>query len=54
MNRSLHSPQFGGAPGEALPDISDLKVAKDTKGNAEGLKIERPNHRIVPRGKLKS
>lgn len=43
---------LGGEPGEQLPDISDLKVAKHTKGNAEGAKIERPNHRIVPRGKF--
>jgi hypothetical protein len=41
---------FGGAPGEPLPDIRDLKVAKHSKGNAEGTKLERPNHRIVPRG----
>jgi len=43
---------LGGEPGEPLPDISDLKIAKHTKGNAEGAKIERPNHRIVPRGKF--
>jgi hypothetical protein len=40
---------FGGAPGEPLPDIRQMKVAKHTKGNAEGTKTERPNHRLVPR-----
>lgn len=43
---------FGGNPGEALLDISELKVAKHTKANAEGIKAERPNHRIVPRGRF--
>jgi hypothetical protein len=43
---------FGGMPGEALPDIHDLKIAKHSKGNAEGTKLERPNHRIVPRGRF--
>ena len=42
----------GGAPGEPLPDIRDLKIAKHSKGNAEGIKLERPNHRIVPRGRF--
>jgi len=40
---------FGGSPGEPLPDISRLKVAKHTKGNAKGEKVELPSHRIVPR-----
>ena len=40
---------FGGAPGEGLPDISNLRIAKHAKGNAQGTKAERPNHRIVPR-----
>lgn len=40
---------FGGdAPDKPLPDIRDLKVAKHSKGNAEGTKLERPDHRIVP------
>lgn len=43
---------FGGGPGEPLPDISDFRVAKHTKGDAGGTKLERPNHRIVPRGKF--
>jgi len=43
---------FGGAPGQPLPDISSLKVVKHTKGNAEGIKTERPNHRLVPRSRF--
>lgn len=41
---------FGGAPGEPLPDLSGMRVAKHTKGNATGTKTERPNHRVLPRG----
>lgn len=43
---------FGGAPGEPLPDIRGMKPAKHTKANAEGIKAERPNHRIVPRSRF--
>ena len=39
---------FGAGPGEPLPDIHEFKIAKHSKGNAEGIKLERPNHRIVP------
>lgn len=43
---------FGGLPGEPLPDISELKVAKHTKANAEGVKAERPAVRVVPKSKF--
>jgi hypothetical protein len=43
---------FGGQPGEPLPNIREMKVAKHTKGNAEGIKSEKPNHRIVPRSQF--
>jgi len=43
---------FGAGPGEPLPDIREFKVAKHSKGNAEGTKLERPNHRIVSRGQF--
>ena len=43
---------FGGAPGQPLPDIRDLRVARHTKGNAEGSKTHRPNHRVVPRSRF--
>ncbi|MFI4862423.1 MAG: hypothetical protein ACIAXF_17290 [Phycisphaerales bacterium JB063] len=38
---------FGGSPGDPLPDISLLPVAKHTKGDSEGVKRERPNIRRV-------
>lgn len=40
---------LGGSPGEPLPDIRGMKSAKHTKANAQGIKAERPNHRIVRR-----
>jgi hypothetical protein len=39
---------LGGRPGEPLPDINNLKVAKAPKANAAGVKAEKPGHRIVP------
>ncbi|MGM7317556.1 hypothetical protein [Idiomarina sp. ST10R2A5] len=44
---------FGGRPGFPLPDISDYRVAKHTKGNADGLKAERPNLRTLNKGEFK-
>jgi hypothetical protein len=41
---------FGGKPGTPLPDISGHKVAKHTKGDAEGFKAERPNIRVINKG----
>ena len=38
---------FGGLPGEALPNLGD-KVAKHSKANSQGIKLERPGIRIVP------
>jgi len=38
---------FGAEPGLPLPPLYDFKVAKHTKGNKDGVKKERPNHRIV-------
>ncbi|WP_175535022.1 hypothetical protein [Halomonas saccharevitans] len=40
---------FGGSPGSPLPDLSAFKVARHTKGNAEGIKAERPAIRHVPK-----
>jgi hypothetical protein len=40
---------FGDTPGQPLPDLGCFKVAKHTKGNAQGAKLERPNIRVVPR-----
>ena len=45
---------FGGRPGEPLPEIRDMKVAKHTKGNAEGVKVPRPDHRTVLRSRFEA
>lgn len=45
---------FGGNPGEPLPDISAMKTARHTKGDAGGYKAERPNIRTVNKGSFKS
>lgn len=45
---------FAGQPGEPLPSVEGFKVARHTKGNAEGVKKERPNLRIVPISKFRS
>lgn len=44
---------FAGEPGQPLPDIASLKVAKHTKGDANGVKKERPNVRVVPRSRFR-
>ncbi len=41
---------FGAAPGCRLPDLSGFKVARHTKGDAQGHKAERPDHCVVPKG----
>ena len=43
---------FGGAPGKPLPTLDDFRVAKHTKANAQGVKLERPAIRLVPKGKF--
>jgi len=40
---------FGGEPGQPLPDISGLKVARHTKADSTGYKKERPGLRVVPK-----
>ncbi len=40
---------LGGTPGEPLPTIAALKVAKHAKANAQGVKLPRSGHRDVPR-----
>jgi hypothetical protein len=44
---------FGGMPGTPLPAITNFPVAKHTKGNAQGVKLERPNLRVIPRREFK-
>ena|SRR5947209_3249200 len=45
---------FGGAPGEPLPDMSRLRVARRKLRNREGIRTERPGIRCVgsPNSKL--
>jgi hypothetical protein len=45
---------LGGHPGDPLPDIQDMRVAKHTKANAKGKKAERPDQRIIPRSRFDS
>lgn len=45
---------FGGPPGTPLPDLERYPVAKHTKGNAQGIKLARANHRVVPRARFES
>jgi hypothetical protein len=40
---------LGSAPGERLPDLSPYRIAKHTKGNAEGIKLDRPQIRVIPK-----
>jgi len=44
---------FGGNPGEPLPDINGFPAARHTKGNAEGLKKDRPNIRKISKRHFK-
>ena len=32
-----------------MPDIARLKIAKHVRANANGVKAERPNHRVIPK-----
>ena len=40
---------FGATPGSPLPPLGD-RLARHSRGNAEGIKAERPAHRIVRGG----
>ena len=43
---------YGGEPGKKLPSLNSFKTAKHTKGNAQGVKAEKPNHRFVNKGQF--
>jgi len=43
---------FGGSAGEPLPNISGFSVARHTKANAQGIKNERPQIRVVNKGQF--
>lgn len=42
---------FGGEPGQSLPSLGD-KVARHTKGDRTGRKADRPNIRVLSKGKF--
>ncbi|MCQ4278731.1 hypothetical protein NA643_06515 [Pseudomonas stutzeri] len=44
---------FGAAPGQPLPSVEYLKIAKHTKGDATGIKSERPNIRVLNKGSFR-
>lgn len=44
---------FGGKAGEKLPSLEQLKIAKHTKGNKDGLKADRKNIRVLPKAMFK-
>ncbi|WP_288428828.1 hypothetical protein [uncultured Agrobacterium sp.] len=43
---------FGGTPLQPLPDITEMKVVKHTKGNSQGVKLERNGHRLIKRSQF--
>jgi hypothetical protein len=45
---------FGGPPKQPLPDLTTYPVAKHTKGNAQGVKLPRPNMRVLPLSALET
>lgn len=45
---------FGGKPIEPLPSLAGFKTARHTKGDQDGYKAERPNLRVIPKGKFKA
>jgi hypothetical protein len=45
---------FGGCPGNPLPSLDGMKVAKHTKGDQEGFKAERPKIREINKGQFTS
>jgi len=44
---------FGAEAGKQLPNLDKRRVAKHTKGNKDGVKAERPNVRVLPKGIFK-
>ena len=43
---------YGFEAGKPLNDLGNVRVAKHTKGNAEGIKAERPNIRSINKGQF--
>ena len=40
---------MGGLPGQPLPNLGKYPISKHTKANAQGVKLDRPGIRSVPR-----
>ncbi|MGA4114174.1 hypothetical protein ACI2T3_24730 [Ralstonia nicotianae] len=38
---------YGALPGEPLPDLQHTPTARHTRANADGIKQERPGHRVL-------
>jgi hypothetical protein len=49
-----HFRWFGNDPDLVLPEIELFKVARHAKGNARGEKLERLNHRVLPKSEFVS
>jgi hypothetical protein len=45
---------LGSNPGDPLPDIRNLRVAKHTKANTKREKTERPDQRVIPRNRFEA
>ncbi|RWA45670.1 hypothetical protein AU476_01145 [Cupriavidus sp. UYMSc13B] len=45
---------FGGEPGRTLPDITDRAAGRQTRANAQGVKAERQNQRILTKGEFET
>ena len=43
---------FGGAPGKPLLSLSGAKIARHTKGDQDRFKAERPNIRVLNKGRF--
>jgi hypothetical protein len=43
---------LGNPPGQPFPEIGELTHAKHTRGNAQGKKAKRPQHRIISKAKF--
>ncbi|MDC7223092.1 MAG: hypothetical protein PQJ60_05080, partial [Spirochaetales bacterium] len=41
---------LGNEPGKQLRRLDEFKIAKHTKGNSKGEKLERPNFRVLNKG----
>lgn len=45
---------YGAEPGEPLPSLDGLRVAKHSRANSDGVKSERSDIRILPKGRFET